>query len=87
MVPQTLAHSLGTSRLCHLLCSMLCVAQAAQHWGTPGRGCRKGAVQSGVLGLDTNGSVLPSQEYGVPFMETSAKTGMNVELAFLAIAR
>lgn len=29
----------------------------------------------------------PGQEYGVPFMETSAKTGMNVELAFLAIAR
>lgn len=29
----------------------------------------------------------PSQEYGVPFMETSAKTGANVELAFLAIAK
>uniref|UniRef100_A0A8V1AJT8 small monomeric GTPase n=1 Tax=Gallus gallus TaxID=9031 RepID=A0A8V1AJT8_CHICK len=28
-----------------------------------------------------------AREYGVPFMETSAKTGMNVELAFLAIAR
>ncbi|XP_062495873.1 ras-related protein Rab-37 isoform X5 [Pezoporus occidentalis] len=27
-----------------------------------------------------------AREYGVPFMETSAKTGMNVELAFLAIA-
>jgi len=40
-----------------------------------------------VLGLAINGPVLPSQEYGVPFMETSAKTGMNVELAFLAIAR
>ena len=29
----------------------------------------------------------PWQEYGVPFMETSAKTGMTVELAFLAIAK
>ena len=28
-----------------------------------------------------------AKEYKVPFMETSAKTGMNVELAFLAIAR
>ncbi|GAA6105216.1 ras-related protein Rab-37 isoform X1 [Tachysurus ichikawai] len=28
-----------------------------------------------------------AKEYGVPFMETSAKTGVNVELAFLAIAR
>ncbi|XP_064890946.1 ras-related protein Rab-37 isoform X3 [Columba livia] len=27
-----------------------------------------------------------AREYGVPFMETSAKTGMNVELAFLAVA-
>ncbi|XP_027728870.1 ras-related protein Rab-37 isoform X2 [Vombatus ursinus] len=31
--------------------------------------------------------LLGNKEYGVPFMETSAKTGMNVELAFLAIAR
>lgn len=28
-----------------------------------------------------------TQEYGVAFMETSAKTGVNVELAFMAIAR
>ncbi|KAG9264542.1 ras-related protein Rab-37 isoform X1 [Astyanax mexicanus] len=28
-----------------------------------------------------------AKEYGVPFMETSAKTGLNVELAFHAIAR
>uniref|UniRef100_A0A0B6YTR5 Small monomeric GTPase n=1 Tax=Arion vulgaris TaxID=1028688 RepID=A0A0B6YTR5_9EUPU len=28
-----------------------------------------------------------SKEYGVPFMETSAKTGVNVELAFMAVAR
>lgn len=35
----------------------------------------------------SSSNVFPSQEYGVPFMETSAKTGVNVELAFLAIAR
>ncbi|KAG7281144.1 hypothetical protein CRUP_032847 [Coryphaenoides rupestris] len=28
-----------------------------------------------------------AKEYGVPFMETSAKTGVNVELAFQAIAQ
>uniref|UniRef100_A0A9J8AT74 small monomeric GTPase n=2 Tax=Cyprinus carpio TaxID=7962 RepID=A0A9J8AT74_CYPCA len=31
--------------------------------------------------------LLGNKEYGVPFMETSAKTGVNVELAFHAIAR
>ncbi|XP_060081767.1 ras-related protein Rab-37-like [Ylistrum balloti] len=28
-----------------------------------------------------------AKEYGVAFMETSAKTGMNVDLAFMAVAR
>jgi hypothetical protein len=28
-----------------------------------------------------------AQEYGVAFMETSAKTGVNVDLAFMAVAR
>ncbi|XP_077315053.1 ras-related protein Rab-37 isoform X5 [Lithobates pipiens] len=28
-----------------------------------------------------------AKEYGIPFMETSAKTGINVELAFMAVAR
>uniref|UniRef100_A0A8D0H4S4 RAB26, member RAS onco family n=1 Tax=Sphenodon punctatus TaxID=8508 RepID=A0A8D0H4S4_SPHPU len=28
-----------------------------------------------------------AKEYGVPFMETSAKSGLNVELAFTAIAK
>lgn len=27
------------------------------------------------------------QEFGVPFMETSAKSGLNVELAFTAAAK
>lgn len=28
-----------------------------------------------------------AKEYGVPFMETSAKTGLNVDVAFLAVAK
>ncbi|KPP68269.1 hypothetical protein Z043_113065 [Scleropages formosus] len=28
-----------------------------------------------------------AKEFGVPFMETSAKSGLNVELAFTAIAK
>jgi len=28
-----------------------------------------------------------AREYNVAFMETSAKTGLNVELAFMAVAR
>lgn len=28
-----------------------------------------------------------AREYNVTFMETSAKTGLNVELAFMAVAR
>ncbi|KAL2766614.1 ras-related protein Rab-26 isoform 2 [Daubentonia madagascariensis] len=28
-----------------------------------------------------------AKEYGLPFMETSAKTGLNVDLAFTAIAK
>jgi len=32
-------------------------------------------------------SMIYLQEYSVAFMETSAKTGMNVDLAFMAVAR
>ncbi|XP_032183201.1 ras-related protein Rab-26 isoform X2 [Mustela erminea] len=43
------------------------------------------------LGLSPPGCHLAGstclQEYGLPFMETSAKTGLNVDLAFTAIAK
>uniref|UniRef100_A0A3Q3A774 small monomeric GTPase n=1 Tax=Kryptolebias marmoratus TaxID=37003 RepID=A0A3Q3A774_KRYMA len=32
-------------------------------------------------------NVLTLQEFGVPFMETSARSGLNVELAFTAVAK
>lgn len=45
-------------------------------------------LQVAVLSIvNYSSNVFPSQEYGVPFMETSAKTGVNVELAFLAVAK
>ncbi|XP_068769316.1 ras-related protein Rab-37 isoform X4 [Struthio camelus] len=42
---------------------------------------------SGERAVRTEDGASLAREYGVPFMETSAKTGMNVELAFLAVAR
>lgn len=39
-----------------------------------------------LVALVTRLCLVP-QEYGVPFMETSAKSGLNVELAFTAIAK
>ncbi|XP_075117982.1 ras-related protein Rab-37-like isoform X2 [Leptodactylus fuscus] len=43
-------------------------------------------VASGRVVRTEDGESL-AKEYGIPFMETSAKTGINVELAFTAIAR
>jgi hypothetical protein len=50
----------------------------------------EGALEAVKPGLSP--PVLPGgssclQEYGLPFMETSAKTGLNVDLAFTAIAK
>lgn len=74
------------------------MAVAHKTWGKAGRGWHLVPKlwprdrdnlegQKGILGLAADGAMLSLQEYGVPFMETSAKTGMNVELAFLAVAK
>ncbi|XP_073444068.1 ras-related protein Rab-37 isoform X2 [Dendrobates tinctorius] len=43
-------------------------------------------VNSGRVIRTEDGETL-AKEYGIPFMETSAKTGVNVELAFMAVAK
>ncbi|XP_077107600.1 ras-related protein Rab-37 isoform X3 [Ranitomeya variabilis] len=43
-------------------------------------------VNSGRVIRTEDGENL-AKEYGIPFMETSAKTGVNVELAFMAVAK
>uniref|UniRef100_A0A8B9Q6H2 small monomeric GTPase n=1 Tax=Apteryx owenii TaxID=8824 RepID=A0A8B9Q6H2_APTOW len=45
------------------------------------------ADMSGERAVRTEDGASLAREYGVPFMETSAKTGLNVELAFLAVAK
>lgn len=37
--------------------------------------------------VSVEGDLASVQEFGVPFMETSAKSGLNVELAFTAVAK
>jgi len=44
-------------------------------------------VSSGTLSLYLLTHVYYIQDYGVSFMETSAKTALNVENAFLSVAR
>lgn len=43
-------------------------------------------VTSGRAVRTEDGASL-AKEYGIPFMETSAKTGVNVDLAFMAVAK
>ncbi|XP_063816757.1 ras-related protein Rab-37 isoform X3 [Pseudophryne corroboree] len=45
----------------------------------------KSDITSGRVVRTEDGESL-AKEYGIPFMETSAKTGVNVELAFMAVA-